>query len=589
MPQLRTALAQINPTVGAIEHNADLVVTMTRHAADRYAHLVVFPGAALTGHPLDDLSEQQTFVDAAERAAGSLAARLDAEGLGSIAVVVGHLSPDPNSADPNRADPNRADPDSTAANRAGAGRRSLAVLYGGRVVVQQMAHRAPADHFSIARLHGADVALALGEDVWPDSNCAVSVYRESAPGVLVVLDSQPYRRAHTDQPLERAQHRARQAGTSLVEVNLVGGQDAVVHDGASLVVGADGSLLGRAPQFSDGCLIVDLDLPVGTASVPERFAPADEEVGTHIVRRTLLSEPALPSYPGEPGSVSPALNPTAATYTALVTGLRDYARKNGFESVVLGLSGGLDSAVVAAVAIDALGADKVHGISMPSTYSSEHSRTDAAAMAEATGLNYREVPIAAMVGPFIESLGLTGLAEENVQARVRGIVLMGISNQEGHLVLATGNKSEVAVGYSTIYGDTVGGYAPLVDVPKTHVAEIARWRNAAAVEGGDRPPIPSSSIEKAPSAELRPGQQDADSLPDYALLDALLEARLERGLSGAELVAEGFPAPTVQEVLRMMRVAEWKRQQYAIGPQISEHGFVRDRRMPVTNGWRERM
>ena len=254
---------------------------------------------------------------------------------------------------------------------------------------------------------------------------------------------------------------------------------------------------------------------------------------------------------------------------------------------MLGLSGGIDSAVVAAIAVDALGAENVHGVSLPSVYSSDHSKDDAADLAERTGLPYRTVPIAPMVEAFQTSLGLSGLAEENLQARVRGITLMGISNQEGHLVLATGNKSELSVGYSTIYGDAVGGFAPIKDVPKVDVWRLARWRDAEAERRGETPPIPPRSIDKPPSAELRPGQLDTDSLPDYAVLDDLLDDYVENDRGASELVADGFDRDLVERILRLTDVAEYKRRQYPPGTKISVKGFGRDRRLPVTNRWRE--
>jgi NAD+ synthase (glutamine-hydrolysing) len=285
--------------------------------------------------------------------------------------------------------------------------------------------------------------------------------------------------------------------------------------------------------------------------------------------------------------VEPRLADEAEVYAALVVGLRDYVRKNGFRSVILGLSGGIDSTLVAAIACDAIGAQHVVGVSMPSRYSSDHSRDDAAELAELTGLDYRVVPIQPMVEAFLGALGLTGLAEENLQARVRGVVLMGLSNQEGHLTLTTGNKSELAVGYCTIYGDTVGGYNPLKDVPKTGVWALARWRNADAAARGEKPPIPASCITKTPSAELRPGQTDQDSLPPYDLLDAVLERYVEGAHGRSELLADGFAAATVDAVVTMVDRAEWKRRQSAPGPKISPVAFGRDRRLPITSRWRE--
>jgi NAD+ synthase (glutamine-hydrolysing) len=274
-------------------------------------------------------------------------------------------------------------------------------------------------------------------------------------------------------------------------------------------------------------------------------------------------------------------------YLALVTGLRDYVRKNGFRSVTLGMSGGIDSALVAAIACDAVGPENVYGVRMPSEYSSEHSLTDAAESATLTGMNLRTIPITDMVDAYQRNLNLSGMAAENVQARVRGAILMAISNSEGHLVLATGNKSELAVGYSTIYGDAVGGFAPIKDVPKTLVWEMARWRNESAAGTGKLGPIPANSIAKPPSAELRPGQLDSDSLPDYGQLDDILENYVGSDMGAGELVAAGFDPELVARVVQLTDAAEWKRRQYPPGTKITFRAFGRDRRLPITNRWRE--
>jgi NAD+ synthase (glutamine-hydrolysing) len=281
------------------------------------------------------------------------------------------------------------------------------------------------------------------------------------------------------------------------------------------------------------------------------------------------------------------LEDAAEIWQALVVGLRDYVEKNRFPSVLLGLSGGIDSAVTAAIAVDALGPARVFGVALPSKYSSEHSLRDAADLAHRLGLNHRVIPIQPMVDQFLSNLGLTGLAEENVQARVRGTTLMGLSNQEGHLVLATGNKSELAVGYSTMYGDAVGGYAPIKDLLKMQVWEIARWRNAQAISRGEAAPIPENSISKEPSAELRPDQKDIDSLPDYEILDAMLQIYIEEdgGLEG--LLSAGFSESLAGKTIRMVDAAEYKRRQYPPGTKISARAFGKDRRLPITNKWRE--
>lgn len=334
---------------------------------------------------------------------------------------------------------------------------------------------------------------------------------------------------------------------------------------------SEGAVLARAPQFDEHLLIVDLECPIGSSS--------DALVVTESRRG---NAPALTTP-----FVAPALEDTEEVYRALVLGLRDYVTKNGFPSVILGLSGGIDSALVAAIACDAIGADRVYGVSLPSAYSSQHSQDDARDLAVRTGLNLRTVPITAFVETFVDNLNLTGLAEENVQARVRGVTLMALSNAEGHLVLATGNKSELAVGYSTIYGDAVGGFAPIKDVPKSLVWALARWRNADAERRGQTPPIPESSIDKPPSAELRPGQLDTDSLPDYDVLDGMLDLYVEGDRGAGDLIAAGFDPDLVVRVLRMVDAAEYKRRQYPPGTKVSAKAFGRDRRLPITSRWRE--
>jgi NAD+ synthase (glutamine-hydrolysing) len=360
--------------------------------------------------------------------------------------------------------------------------------------------------------------------------------------------------------------------TTVCYVNLVGGQDDLVFDGDSMVITPDGERVATGARFDEDLIVVDLEL---AANVREAALPANT---TRIVIEGARMAPKTALSPRP----APEMTELAVIWKALVTGTRDYVTKNGFPSVLLGLSGGIDSAVCAAIAADALGAKKVFGISMPSVHSSDHSKDDAADLAQRIGLNYRIEPIAGLVAPFDQQLGLTGLASENVQARARGVLLMALSNAEGHLVLTTGNKSELAVGYSTIYGDAVGGYAPLKDVPKTMVWALARWRNDEAAKNGSTLPIPPNSIEKPPSAELRPGQTDQDSLPDYEVLDQILDLLIVEGLDEPQIVARGFTMDLVADIVAMVARAEWKRRQGALGPRISSVAFGRDRRLPVT-------
>jgi NAD+ synthase (glutamine-hydrolysing) len=574
--QLRVALAQINPVVGDLEGNAEQVLRWARDAADRGAHLVAFPEMALTGYPVEDLALRRSFVDASRQTLDTLAARLATEGLGELVVVVGYLDGAPDAVP-------------VLGTPKGAPQNAAAVVHRGRVAARYAKHHlpnygvfdeyryfVPGRSLTVARVHGADVAIAICEDIWQEGG-PVAGAREAGAGLLLVINGSPYERNKDDVRLDLAVRRAAGAGCALAYVNMVGGQDELVFDGDSLVVAADGTVLARAAQFETELLVVDLDLP---------DARPDDGVLPEVERVVLSAEP-LPAWEPEAAPIAERLGDEAEVYAALVTGLHDYVRKNGFSTVVLGLSGGIDSALTAAIACDALGAANVHGVSMPSVYSSEHSKSDAAELAERTGLVFQTVPIAPMVSSFLSSISLTGLAEENLQARVRGTTLMGLSNEHGHLVLAPGNKSELAVGYSTLYGDSVGGFAPIKDLPKTAVWQLARWRNADAEARGETPPIPESSITKEPSAELRPGQVDTDSLPPYDVLDDILDDYVEQDRGSGELLAAGFDQAVVEHVLRLTDRAEYKRRQYPPGPKISFKAFGRDRRLPITNRWQE--
>ncbi len=358
-----------------------------------------------------------------------------------------------------------------------------------------------------------------------------------------------------------------------------------MFDGDSIVVDAAGELVARAGQFSEELLVVDLELPPATAPMPD---PETRFAGMRM-QRTVIGSLPLPPYPPVPVRAEPRLDELGEIYTAITLGLRDYVHKNGFSSVLMGLSGGIDSTVVATIACDAVGAQHVHGVSNPSSWSTEHSRNDAAELARRTGLSLVTIPIGPIVDVVEEEIQIDGLAAENVQARIRAVIWMALSNQHGHLVLACGNKSELATGYSTIYGDAVGGYAPIKDVPKTLVWELARWRNAQALRRGETPPVPESTISKPPSAELRAEQLDSDSLPEYDLLDAVLDAYVEQDRGTAQLLEMGFDAALVERVITLVDRAEFKRRQYPPGPKISVRNFGRDRRLPITNAWREQL
>jgi len=551
MAPLRIALAQVDTCVGDLEGNARKVVEMARRAQEAAADVVVLGEMTITGYPVEDLALRASFQRAARQRAEALAGELAAEGLGGIAVVVGSLGtvagPHPGSTAPR------------PTNRA-------LVLQHGQVlahydkfhlpnygVFDEFRIFAPGREPTVFEVRGRRLALAICEDIWADGG-PVSRLAELDVSALLVLNGSPFEEGKGHVRHELAARRAREVEAPVVYVNLVGGQDDLVFDGASFVVGADGRLLARAPSFEEHLLVWDL--------------PEDDET------------PA-------PGPLAPEPSDDEQVYRAVVTGLAGYVRKNGFRSVVLGLSGGIDSALVATVAADALGGENVVGVALPSRYSSEHSLADAEDLARRIGADYRVVPISPVVDAFHEAMELAGVAAENIQARVRGMILMGISNMEGHLVLATGNKSELAVGYSTIYGDAVGGYAPIKDLDKTRVWQLARWRNELALSRGEIPPIPESSITKPPSAELRPGQRDSDSLPPYELLDEVLDAYVEHAEGRAELLARGFDPEVVDRVVSLVDRAEWKRRQYPPGPKVTALAFGRDRRLPVTSAWRE--
>jgi NAD+ synthase (glutamine-hydrolysing) len=605
MPTLRIALAQVNSTVGDIPGNLQVIREWTQRAAEAGAHLVAFPEMMLTGYPVEDLVFRESFVAASKTGLAELAAHLAEDGLGEIAVVVGYVDAD----GPARL---RAD---TPPQRGP--RDALALLHGGRVAVRYAKHHLPnygvfdedryfipGQSLRVARLGGVDVALTVCEDIW-QAGGPFAVARRAEVGLVVNINASPYELNKDDVRLPLVARRAREAGAAVAYVNTVGGQDELVFDGDSMIVDADGNLLARARQFGEALLVHDVDLPearaelADTAAVPDprEIEAFDDEIDTDVpepVREGMRIERVLVSAQAPPpptqrldGGIAQRVSDEAEVWQALVLGLRDYVRKNGFPSVVVALSGGIDSSVVAAIACDAVGASHVVGVSLPSGHSSEHSRDDAADLAKRTGLDYRVTPIQPMIDAFLANMSLSGLAVENLQARVRGVILMALSNQEGHLVLTTGNKSELAVGYSTLYGDSVGGFNPLKDVPKTMVWKLANWRNADAASRGEQPPIPENSIRKPPSAELRPGQLDTDSLPEYPVLDAILAGYIDGDLGREGLVAAGHDPALVDKVLRMVDLAEYKRRQSAPGTKISFKAFGRDRRLPITNRFRE--
>ncbi|NQX27555.1 NAD+ synthase [Microbacteriaceae bacterium VKM Ac-2854] len=572
MPTLRVALAQTDPVVGAFQANSDAIVSYVRAAHEAGADLCAFGEMALSGYPIEDLATRPAFLAESRAALHGLARRLDEEGLGEVPVVLGF--PD-GPFSPQVAGRTNA-PTAIAQNCAG-------VLYRGELVGRYVKHHLPNysvfDEFRVfipgselllLRVRGADVAIVICEDLWRDGGPVAEVNGTGA-GLLLVINASPFERDKDEVRLPLVTRRAVETGATVAYVNLVGGQDDLVFDGDSVIVDEQGRILARAPQFREHLLVADLEIASALDVAPEGGSVV--QIPTPAPTPRGVVEPDIAVPPSE----------LEQLWNALVLGLRGYVVKNGFPSVLLGLSGGIDSAVCAALSADAIGAENVFGVSMPSRYSSDHSRSDAEDLAERIGLRYRTEAIADLVLPFEKQLGLDALAAENLQARVRGVILMGLSNQEGHLVLTTGNKSELAVGYSTIYGDSVGGFAPLKDVPKLLVWQLARWRNAAATERGEVAPIPENSISKPPSAELRPGQEDQDTLPEYDVLDGILAAYVNRRMGRDEVIALGYDPETVLRITGLVDRAEWKRRQSAIGPKISEMAFGRDRRLPITN------
>lgn len=536
-------MAQVNPTVGDLPGNAAMIRAHTRRAASAGAMVVVFGEMSLTGYPIEDLALRDSFRAAATKQAEALATGLDADGFGEVAVVLGCLG---------------TAPDGRPTNTAVVLRRGVVEhTYTKRHLPSYGAfdeHRnfATGSQAVVIEVGSHRLGLAICEDIWPGGSVVQAHAGMDLDGLLVPGGS-PFETGKHSRRAELVGRRAAELGCPVVYVNLVGGQDDLVFDGGSFAVGPGGQVLAQARVFTEQTLTVDLAGPPG-----QHVAEHGEDL--------------------------------EQTYDAIVLGLGDYVRKNGFDSVILGLSGGIDSTLVAAIAADAIGAEHVVGISMPSAYSSQHSRDDAADQARRLSMpegNYRTHSIAPMVDAFQQEMSLSGIAEENLQARVRGAVLMALSNSEGHLVLANGNKSELAVGYSTIYGDSVGGYAPIKDVSKSRAWELARLRNARARKAGVTEPIPPNTITKAPSAELRPDQRDDDSLPDYAVLDPVLEAYVEQARGREQIIADGFDAEVVDLVLGLVDRAEWKRRQYPPGPKVTSLAFGRDRRLPMTSAFRE--
>lgn len=567
MPRVRVVAAQINVTVGDLSGNAARILAAYEQAEAVGADLVAFPELAVTGYPPEDLLLRPAFVAAAAETLEKIATRTN-----RATAVIGFPEPG--------RDLSNAAAVCCAGRIWGVYRKHVLPNY--TVFDEQRYFTPPLGLGPLFVVGGARVGVSICEDLW-DPAGPVAAQAAGGAELLISLNASPYAAGRLEERATMLSTRAADASTPLIYVNLVGGQDELVFDGASLAFDEEGRLVARARQFEEDLLVVDVEVrPVFRKRLLDprgrRNAPRLPEVE--------VSGPG-PSREPAPPRLAPVLEPDAEVYRALVTGTRDYVRKNGFSEAVVGLSGGIDSSLVAAIAVEALGADRVVGVLMPSRYSSQGSRDDAGAVASALGIRTLTIPIeeahvafsSILAGPF--GGAPQGTPEENLQARLRGTVLMALSNQFGWLVLTTGNKSEMATGYSTLYGDLAGGFALIKDVFKTAVYRLARHVNASA----GREVIPQAVLEKAPSAELRPDQRDDDTLPPYALLDRVLAGYVEGDQSVGELEEAGFPSETVRQVASLVDRSEYKRRQAPPGIRVSPKAFGKDRRLPITNRW----
>ncbi len=586
---MRLALCQMNATVGDLTGNAARIRAGIETAIEAGADLVLFPELALTGYPPEDLLMREHFLSDTGAALEELAG-----GVKGIVAVVGFPERIPGAL--RSPAPGSPGPIATVVHN------SAAVLRDGRVdciyrkvhlpnygVFDEQRYFKSGDPAGVAiDVAGQLVGLTVCEDLWV-SGAPGSEEAARGAGLIANISASPY---HAGKGLERERlfaQRARETGAWIAFCAMVGGQDELVFDGHSFVLDRDGETVARAAQFEEELLVCNLDLAPSTPAAPRKKRAIARPIPTATPGSSLMPATAVS------GSVRrPIASVEHEVYCALLLGLRDYVEKNGFEQVILGLSGGIDSALVACLAVDALGAGRVNVAIMPSRYSSTGTQADAGALARALDVRVHELAIEAVMGAYADTLSgdfdgiKADLTEENLQARIRGNLLMALSNKFGWIVLTTGNKSEMAVGYTTLYGDLAGGFAVIKDVPKTLVYRLARWRNTGEGAAGGRvpAPIPTSIIERPPSAELREGQLDQDSLPPYEVLDRILHGYIELDRSREQLIAEGLPAAEVERATRLVDLAEYKRRQAPPGIKITERAFGRDRRMPITNAYR---
>lgn len=553
---LRIALAQINPTVGDLAGNAQRIVDYCRRAKKAEADVVLFPEMALTGYPPEDLLFEPLFLTKTDDTVRRLLKSIPK----GLAVVVG-----------------------TPAGKKGTLHNSAFVIHNGKVrarynkwflpnygVFDEQRYFKEGEKTGVLDVGSARVGLTICEDVWRPKGPGLAA-AEAGASLLLNLSASPYHAGKLKERLSVLRKKAMECGTAIAYCNMVGGQDELVYDGGSVVIDKRGNTLALAPSFEEHLLVTDLELP------NVRGRAADISIPTSKAERATITP-----------TLAPPLDWTREIYSALLMGTKDYVRKNGFNKVVIGISGGIDSALVAALAVDALGKENVVGVSMPSRFNSAETKNDAEKVAARLGLDFLTVDIEQTVQAYIKTLAplfvgrAADVTEENLQSRVRGTLLMALSNKFGWLVLTTGNKSEISAGYFTLYGDSVGGFAVIKDVPKTMVYELARWRNSQEKD----PLIPESIITRAPSAELRPHQKDQDTLPPYDVLDAIIAHHVGENHGLAEIVKEGIAPEVATKTLRTIDAMEYKRRQAPLGVKITPRAFGRDRRMPITNRFR---
>tara|TARA_Y100000768_G_scaffold372592_1_gene340381 strand:+ start:1289 stop:2965 length:1677 start_codon:yes stop_codon:yes gene_type:complete len=558
MASIRVALAQLNFRLGDFKTNVALIADAYERAVEQQADVVVYSELAVCGYPPEDLLLKQQFLDDARAAVEEIAANTS-----NAVAVVGFPEVEGECLYNSAAICYQG-------NIKGIYRKQLLPNYS---VFDEKRYFTPgASAGPIIKIGGANIGVSICEDLWFDEG-PLDHQVSSGVGLAISLNASPYQRGKDSDRASTVIDRVTRHEIPVVYVNQVGGQDELIFDGSSFVVDSQGELVARLPQFEESVQVVDLEVEdCGSGDLPVIVVSGSEQQKKPIPEKRIAEEE----------------EEIAEVWKALVLATRDYVNKNGFKEVVVGLSGGVDSSLVAAIAVDALGPERVHGVSMPSRYSSQGSKDDAAALAENFGIDFETISIEPgytaltnMLEPVFEG-HQTDLTEENLQSRLRGVLLMAMSNKKGWLVLTTGNKSETSVGYSTLYGDTAGGFAVIKDCPKLMVYELCRWRNQQTSATW----IPEASITKPPSAELRPDQTDDQSLPPYEVLDPLLEAYVEQDQTAGELISHGYDAEIVHRITRLVDLAEYKRRQSPPGPRISTKAFGKDRRLPITNQYR---